>query len=159
MTESRESHLGEHAPLMNPTVQWTLFTMCLAAFLAIFLHVFVHRHATLPPKNNYNSIKPASLQLDLNDADRLELSLLPGVGTTLAARICAEREAHGAFLSIADLRRVTGIGPKKIAEISKYCVVQSPDSLSPSQNADNERAIAFTEETIRSRDAGVGTSR
>jgi competence protein ComEA len=37
---------------------------------------------------------------------------LPGVGPVLARRIIADREQRGPFGSIANLRRVKGIGPR-----------------------------------------------
>ncbi len=51
--------------------------------------------------------------LDLNAADAEALQGLPGIGPTLAARIVADREAHGPFQLAEDLLRVPGIGPKR----------------------------------------------
>jgi len=55
------------------------------------------------------------LPVNINRATEAELSLLPGVGPTLASRIFRAREARGDFLSPAALIRVRGIG-KKLAE-------------------------------------------
>jgi competence ComEA-like helix-hairpin-helix protein len=49
-------------------------------------------------------------QPDLNRATAAELVCLPGIGAVLAARIVAERTAHGPFRDIADLTRVPGLG-------------------------------------------------
>ena len=46
----------------------------------------------------------------LNRATAAELVCLPGIGAALAARIVAERTAHGPFRDIADLARVPGLG-------------------------------------------------
>ena len=48
-------------------------------------------------------------RIDLNTADARELTLLPGVGPVTAEAIVAYREAHGPFLSLADLQLVPGI--------------------------------------------------
>ena len=58
--------------------------------------------------------------IDLNSASAAELDLLPSIGPTLAARIIADREAHGPFGSLADLDRVPGIGPKTVAKLAPY---------------------------------------
>lgn len=49
----------------------------------------------------------------LNAATREELEALPGIGPALAARI----EAGRPYRSVADLDRVRGIGPKKLAAL------------------------------------------
>jgi competence protein ComEA len=50
--------------------------------------------------------------VDLNAAGAAELVALPGVGPVMAQRILEYRAAHGPFASLADLRRVKGIGPR-----------------------------------------------
>ncbi|MEM9295295.1 MAG: helix-hairpin-helix domain-containing protein, partial [Planctomycetota bacterium] len=49
--------------------------------------------------------------VDMNRADADRLRLLPEVGPGRAHRIVSEREANGAFGSVAELERVSGIGP------------------------------------------------
>ena len=48
----------------------------------------------------------------INAAGAAELVALPGVGPVMAQRIVEYRAAHGPFGSLADLRRVKGIGPR-----------------------------------------------
>ncbi|WP_062388223.1 ComEA family DNA-binding protein [Demequina iriomotensis] len=52
--------------------------------------------------------------VNLNSADAVALETLPGIGPVLAARIIADREAHGPFLAVDDLSRVSGVGPALI---------------------------------------------
>lgn len=59
-------------------------------------------------------------RLDVNAADRLDWTQLPGIGETLADRIVADRETHGPFDSIDELRRVKGIGPKTIEALRPW---------------------------------------
>jgi competence ComEA-like helix-hairpin-helix protein len=54
---------------------------------------------------------------DLNHATVAELLCLPGVGPVLAARIVAERTAHGPFRDVADLARVKGVGAARIQRL------------------------------------------
>ncbi|MHB0875168.1 MAG: ComEA family DNA-binding protein [Anaerolineae bacterium] len=52
--------------------------------------------------------------LDINSAPAADLEALPGIGPTLAARIVAYRDEHGAFSAVEELLNVTGIGEKTL---------------------------------------------
>lgn len=73
-----------------------------------------------------------AIRLDLNLASRDELTLLPRIGPALAARIESSRAVDGPFRSIADLDRVSGIGPRTIdaleawVRVDRIPVVPSP---------------------------------
>jgi competence protein ComEA len=64
--------------------------------------------------------RPAQFQLDINEADWPELSVLPEIGETLARRIVESREKEGPFADLDDLERVRGIGPKTLEQIRPY---------------------------------------
>jgi len=64
--------------------------------------------------------------IDLNQASAAELSLLPGVGPSLAAAIVADRESRGAFRRPQDIDRVRGIGPSILARILPHVTVGTP---------------------------------
>jgi len=59
----------------------------------------------------------------VNRASTQELTCLPGIGAVLAARIVAEREAHGAFKDVADLARVQGLGPRRIERLKGHVTI------------------------------------
>lgn len=61
--------------------------------------------------------------IDLNKATVDQLTVLPGIGETLAQRIIAYREEHGDFESIEDIMHVNGIGQSRFAEIKAYITV------------------------------------
>ena len=67
-------------------------------------------------------VEPGSIiyTVDLNSADWPELTVLPGVGETLARRIVADRDQHGPFRDFDDLRRVRGIGPRTLERLTPY---------------------------------------
>jgi competence protein ComEA len=56
-------------------------------------------------------------KIDLNQADPTELTKLPGIGTSTAAKISAYRDANGPFKSVDELLNVKGIGPAKLEKI------------------------------------------
>lgn len=65
----------------------------------------------------------ASSLVNINTADADELDALPGVGPSTAEKIIADREANGPFQTPEDLKRVSGIGDKKYAEIEPHICV------------------------------------
>jgi competence protein ComEA len=58
--------------------------------------------------------------LDINTASEEELTQLPGVGPSLAARIVEYRTENGPFQSADDLQNVSGIGPSKFDKMLPY---------------------------------------
>ncbi len=58
--------------------------------------------------------------VDLNKATEIELDRLPGVGPALARAIVQSRQRGGPFRSLGDLRRVSGLGQKKISQLEPY---------------------------------------
>jgi competence ComEA-like helix-hairpin-helix protein len=65
--------------------------------------------------------------LDLNRAGVAELARLPGVGPSLARRIVQERERAGDFDSPEALRRVYGLGPRKLDALRGLVAAGRPD--------------------------------
>jgi competence protein ComEA len=62
--------------------------------------------------------------INLNTATAQELELLPGIGPALAQRIVDHRESRGAFRSLNDLDRVSGIGPRTIERLRDKVTVE-----------------------------------
>ncbi|WP_080797317.1 ComEA family DNA-binding protein [Arabiibacter massiliensis] len=62
-------------------------------------------------------------KVNINQASAVELDALPGVGPATAEKIVADREANGPFAAIEDLKRVSGIGDKKLAELADLVCV------------------------------------
>jgi competence ComEA-like helix-hairpin-helix protein len=72
-----------------------------------------------PPKT-----APPPRSVDINRATEDELRSLPGIGGVLASRIVEARERDGPFASLADLRRVPGLGRSKIARLTTSIAVR-----------------------------------
>lgn len=62
--------------------------------------------------------------VDINTADEAALDTLPGIGPATAARIVEDRESNGAYSSLEDLGRVSGIGPKKLEQLQGLACVR-----------------------------------
>jgi len=61
--------------------------------------------------------------IDPNLASQTDWETLPGIGPVLAQRIIDYRRAHGPYKKIADLRKVSGIGRKKLERIKPYLII------------------------------------
>ncbi len=55
--------------------------------------------------------------VDLNTATLADLETLPGIGPVLAQRILDWRTANGRFSSVDELREISGLGEKRIADL------------------------------------------
>ena len=64
-----------------------------------------------------------ALSVNLNSASASELTALPGIGETLAARIVAWREENGPFDRVDQVMAVSGIGPATYERIRPYARV------------------------------------
>lgn len=62
-------------------------------------------------------------KVNINTATAEQLDTLPGIGESTAQKIIADREANGPFASPEDLKRVSGIGDKKFAELADLITV------------------------------------
>lgn len=58
--------------------------------------------------------------LDINSAPPTELSLLPGIGPTMASRIIETRQQRGPFKSVDDITHVPGIGKITLQEMRPF---------------------------------------
>ncbi len=65
-------------------------------------------------------------RIDVNRANWQELALMPNIGEQLAKRIVADREEHGTYKDLAELRRVRGIGPRTMEMMQPYLLPLPP---------------------------------
>lgn len=67
----------------------------------------------IPKKNNINKIS-------INSANLYELSVLPGIGKSIALKIINYRNEYGCFTKLEDLMNISGIGNKKYEKIKDF---------------------------------------
>lgn len=89
-----------------------------AAVLAVALAV-----VATPGLASAASKAQPTAKVNVNTATVEQLTALPGVGPTLAARIVEHRQKSGAFRSTQEVMSVKGIGEKNFAKIEAYLTV------------------------------------
>jgi competence ComEA-like helix-hairpin-helix protein len=80
--------------------------------------------------------KPApSGKVNINTATAQQLTVLPGVGEKLAARIVDYRQKAGGFKNVSELMNVQGIGEKNLAKIQAFLTTSArPPSRRPASS-------------------------
>lgn len=99
---------------------------CLVASLAIGAWLAMQAWPAGLVRLDQRQPVPLPYVLDFNSAAWPELAQLPGIGETLAKRIVASRVSEGPFVSVDDLQRVSGIGPKTIDRIARFFPTDLP---------------------------------
>jgi competence protein ComEA len=78
------------------------------------------------------SLAYAAELVNINTADAAQLDTLPGIGPTKAAAIVSYRQTHGDFSTIADIQKVTGVGPVTYAKLADFITVGGSRATSTS---------------------------
>ena len=76
--------------------------------------------ASKSQKSGASKGKIRSGTININTATVAQFEQLPGIGAVMAARILAYRTAHGAFATIDDLTKVSGMGKSKFANLKNF---------------------------------------
>ena len=69
------------------------------------------------PQTDFLFFRPISI----NQADKELFAGIPGIGPGISQKIVALRHRKNFFSRLDELLEVRGIGPKKFAEMKKYC--------------------------------------
>jgi comEA protein len=119
---------------MNRKEMIVLFFLCFTFLIGIGVK-FIRRHkeqrnlqaitikkiindtlVTTIDEEEVDSIDVTTL-ININKASNKELEALSGIGPALAQRIIEYRQKYGGFKTKDEIKRVSGIGPKKFAAI------------------------------------------
>lgn len=75
------------------------------------------------PSANASSSGGSGEAIDINTATLEELTVLPGIGPTIAGRIVEYRESNGSFRTIEDIKQVRGIGEATFEDLADLITV------------------------------------
>jgi competence protein ComEA len=103
--------------------------------------------SALPP----GILETGRIRIDLATAE--ELTTLPGIGPSLAARIIAAR-ADAPFRAVDDLLRVKGIGPKTLDRLRDHVSVESPPADADSSRGEQHVDAAENRRRSEARSGG-----
>src|SRR5262249_14156914 len=100
------------------------------------------------PRAALASARPAAMRprVLLNFASSQELATVPGIGRTSAARIVAERVAHGRFTSTDDLSRVRRLAKAARDRAAPYLSIEAPSfpaALTAPDLSEQDGALTF----------------
>jgi competence protein ComEA len=60
------------------------------------------------------------IPMEINQAHVEDIAMIPGISYGLALRLVEFRQTHGPFRACNDLRRVDGMGPRKVERVRPY---------------------------------------
>lgn len=100
---------------------------CIAVAIALWLRPVTVRDDSEREWRQIDQSLLDDMRVDLNSASVDELQVLPMIGPTLAQRIVTDRNTLGPFATIADLARVSGIGPRTIERIRPHVTAEHSD--------------------------------
>lgn len=67
--------------------------------------------------------KNQNTKVNINTATQTELETLPGIGPSIASKIVSYRKENGKFKSVEEIKKVSGIGESKYANIKELIKV------------------------------------
>jgi len=71
------------------------------------------------PKSLSSLKTKSSINVNINNAPKNELTTLPGIGPSTAQKIIDYREKNGGFQNLKDMLTIKGIGPKSFVKIEE----------------------------------------
>ena len=103
-------------------------------WLLLFAAILARRVPTSPVTIVRGPEDASRFQLDVNDANWQALTLLDGIGETLARRIVQAREQSGGFRSIEEVMQLPGVPDRPFEEARDWLVIEPPSaSAEPTQ--------------------------
>lgn len=99
----------------------TLKGQDVVTLVALMSIIFIFSLFRLKDKGlDYREKEEYRFQIDINQADKTEFMLVPGIGSAMAENIISRRDEMGGFRSLEDLKEIRGIGQKTFLRISPF---------------------------------------
>ena len=129
MADSSETPSPEPSPLVARAEQVVLLVLALAVVAGVAWRAADYWRIGAEPLEVVPPLEGPTFRVNVNQADWVTLSLVPGVGEKLARAIVDARLAHGGkFESLDDLKKVPGIGDKILEKLRPYLSLGDPNS-------------------------------
>lgn len=114
-------------PFLTIQERKTLLFIGILILIGSLLRLF---NSELPFSNSFTNSTEETVEIknhsevivNINLASFDQLEKIPGIGSVIAQRIIAYRDQFGLFKSLEDLKKVKGIGDKKLKNIKKYLI-------------------------------------
>ena len=129
MADPSETPPPEPSPLVARAEQVVLVVLALAVVAGVLWRAADYWRIGAEPIEVVPPPEGPTFRINVNQADWVTLSLVPGVGETLAKRIVDKRQERGGkFDSLNDLKVVTGIGDKILEKLRPYLSLGDPNA-------------------------------
>jgi len=129
MADSSETTPPEPSPLVARAEQVVLVVLALAVVAGVAWRAADYWRIGAEPIEVIPPPEGPTFRINVNQADWVTLSLIPGVGETLAKAIVDARLDHdGKFESLDDLKTVRGIGDKILEKLRPYLSLGDPNA-------------------------------
>jgi len=129
MADSSETTPPEPSPLVARAEQVVLVVLALAVVAGVAWRAVDYWRIGAEPIEIILPPEGPTFRINVNQADWVTLSLIPGVGETLAKAIVDARLDHdGKFESLDDLKKVPGIGDKILEKLRPYLSLGDPNA-------------------------------
>jgi len=129
MADSSETPPPEPSPLVARAEQVVLVVLALAVVAGVAWRAVDYWRIGAEPIEVIPPPEGPTFRINVNQADWVTLSLVPGLGKALAEEIVARRTARGGrFDSLDDLLEVKGIGEKMLEKLRPYLSLGDPNA-------------------------------
>jgi len=119
----------EPSPLVARAEQVVLVVLALAVVAGVLWRAADYWRIGAEPLEVVPPPEGPTFRVNVNQADWVTLSLIPGVGEKLARRIVEKRQERGGkFDSLDDLKEVSGIGEKMLEKLRPYLSLGDPNA-------------------------------
>jgi competence ComEA-like helix-hairpin-helix protein len=116
-------------PLIERSEQTIVAILALAVVAGVLWRAAEYHRVGREPLEPIPPSDGPTYRVNVNRADWVLLTLVPGIGEKTARKIVAKRdELGGRFADLEQLREVDGIGEKVLAKLRRYLYLADPEA-------------------------------